>query len=75
MIRESKGPLLTRRERQICDLLVHGLTNKEIGLKLDISHRTVEDFRPIIFRKLKVRNAVELVLRVHRLGKFSEATA
>ena len=63
---------LTPREKQVCDLLVHGLENKEIAIKLGSSHRTIEDHRANIMRKMQVKNAVELILKVHGLGKFSE---
>lgn len=52
---------LTKREQQIKCLLVQGHANKVIALELGISQRTVEAHRARIFRKLQVRNAVELV--------------
>lgn len=51
---------LTERQRHVCDLLVLGLSTKEISARLDISPRTVEEHRAEVFRKLGVRNAVEL---------------
>lgn len=55
---------LTDREREVCDLLTQGKTNKEIANQLQISHRTVEWHRASIFAKKGVRNAVELVRSV-----------
>lgn len=52
---------LTLRQRQVFDLLIEGLTNKQIGLQLGISHRTVEDHQDVIFKKLGVHNRVQLV--------------
>jgi DNA-binding NarL/FixJ family response regulator len=52
---------LTSKQQSICDLLVIGLSSKEISTRMRISHRTVEAHRTEIFRKMGVRNAVELV--------------
>lgn len=52
---------LTQRQRAVCDLLIEGLSNKEISERLGISHRTVEAHRIAVFRKCGVRNVVELV--------------
>lgn len=53
--------VLTERQRAVCDLLIEGLSNKEISERLGISHRTVEAHRIAVFRKYGVRNVVELV--------------
>jgi DNA-binding NarL/FixJ family response regulator len=55
---------LTRREIEVCAFLCKGWDNKEVGRKLRISHRTVEDHRYHILRKYHCRNVVELVLTV-----------
>lgn len=52
---------LTGREETVCELIVSGMTTKEIARRLDISPRTVEAHRAAIFAKKGVRNAVELV--------------
>ncbi len=52
---------LTSRERHILRLLATGLSNKEVGLKLDISYRTVEVHRAHIMEKLKAKSVVDLV--------------
>lgn len=43
---------LTEREREVVAGLVRGLTNKQIGQALGISHRTVEIHRARVMRKL-----------------------
>jgi two-component system response regulator DegU len=58
-------PCLTRREREICALLFKGRTNKQIGIDFNISARTVEDHKYSIYRKVGVRNAVELVNKAY----------
>jgi FixJ family two-component response regulator len=44
--------LLTHREMEVVAGLVRGLTNKQIGQELGISHRTVEIHRARLMRKL-----------------------
>jgi DNA-binding NarL/FixJ family response regulator len=53
---------LTRRERQIIDVVVEGQTNKDIAATLGISEYTVKHHLTNIFDKLGVYNRVELVL-------------
>jgi DNA-binding NarL/FixJ family response regulator len=43
---------LTSREREVAMGLARGLTNKQIGRELGISHRTVEIHRARLKRKL-----------------------
>ncbi len=52
---------LTPRERQVFACLVEGLSNKEIGLVLAISPRTVEIFRAKVMAKLSVDSLSALV--------------
>jgi DNA-binding CsgD family transcriptional regulator len=55
---------LTAREREVAAHLMDGLTSKEIGKALSISHRTVEIYRARLMRKYKASNTGDLV---HRL--------
>jgi DNA-binding CsgD family transcriptional regulator len=52
---------LTAREREVAAFLMDGLTSKEIGRQLNISHRTVEIYRARLMRKYKASNTGELV--------------
>jgi PAS domain S-box-containing protein len=52
---------LTAREREVAAYLMDGLTSKEIGRALTISHRTVEIYRARLMRKYKAANTGELV--------------
>jgi DNA-binding NarL/FixJ family response regulator len=51
----------TQREIEIIQLLADGLTNKEIGDKLFISHRTVDTHRTNIMKKVGVNNVAGLI--------------
>ena len=52
---------LTGREREVAALLLDGLTSKEIGRTLAISHRTVEIYRAGLMRKYQASNTGDLV--------------
>ena len=52
---------LTGREREVAARLLEGLTSKEIGRALDISHRTVEIYRARLMRKYSASTAADLV--------------
>jgi len=52
---------LTAREREVATLLMDGLTSKEIGRALLISHRTVEIYRAKLMRKYTASNTGDLV--------------
>lgn len=52
---------LTPREREVAACLMHGLTSKEIGKTLSISHRTVEIHRAHLMRKYQATSSVDLV--------------
>jgi DNA-binding CsgD family transcriptional regulator len=49
----SRGPL-TPQEREITNLAAAGLTNKQVGERLRLSHRTVATHLHNVFRKLEV---------------------
>ena len=52
---------LTGREREVAARLLQGLTSKEIGRALEISHRTVEIYRARLMRKYNASTAADLV--------------
>jgi DNA-binding CsgD family transcriptional regulator len=55
---------LTPREAQICELLVKGMTDREIGRLLRLGYWTIRTHLQHVFRKVEVSNRVELT---HRL--------
>ena len=52
---------LTKREIEILKLIAQGFSNKEIGEKLFISHRTVDTHRTNLLDKLEVKNIAGLI--------------
>jgi DNA-binding CsgD family transcriptional regulator len=52
---------LTRREREVLNLISEGCSNKEGALRMRISPRTFESHRAEAMRKLGARNTADLV--------------
>jgi DNA-binding NarL/FixJ family response regulator len=50
---------LTEREKEVLQLLAAGLTNKEIGSRLDIAENTVKNHLKSILGKLHLQNRVQ----------------
>lgn len=53
--------LLTPNEREVMDLIVSGKANKVIARQLDVSIRTVENRRRMVFEKMGAESVAELV--------------
>ena len=56
----SRVASLTPREVEVLVLVAEGMTNREIGEKLDISPRTVETHRERVMTKLRIRTVAGL---------------
>jgi FixJ family two-component response regulator len=52
---------LSARQREVMGLAVEGLSSKEIGTKLKISPKTVENHRAWVMLRMGARNVAELV--------------
>lgn len=52
---------LSAREREVARLVAGGLSSKEIAQRLDLSARTVENYRANLMQKLGVRDTASLV--------------
>jgi len=57
----QRGPALSRREREVLQLLAQGLANKQIARALTISERTVKFHVTSIFNKLGADNRAQAV--------------
>ena len=68
---EELSESLTAREREVLDLLGHGLSNKLIGRELHISEHTVKFHISSLYAKLGVNNRAEAVSRGARYGLIS----
>lgn len=56
----AKLAQLTCREREVLIEIARGRSNKEIGVKFDISVRTIESHREALMRKLGIRGTAAL---------------
>ena len=54
--------LLTAKERRLVRELVTGATNREIAARLGLREQTVKNLLSEIYRKVGVRNRLELAL-------------
>lgn len=58
---ESRAALLTPRERQVMELVVHGLPNKAVAMRLGVTRKAVEAYRARVMRKMEAESLAELV--------------
>ncbi|MFT3979235.1 MAG: response regulator transcription factor [Ferruginibacter sp.] len=64
----TQQPLITRREKEVLQLIADGLTNTEISAKLFISTPTVNTHRKSLLEKLEVKNTATLIGKAVKLG-------
>lgn len=66
---ESAGKTdLTLREREVLGLVVQGMSNRDIGDRLGISAKTVDNHRSNLMRKINVHSVAELMSFAMREG-------
>lgn len=63
-------PLLTKREREVFELLVDDKTTKEIAEELFISEKTVRNHISNTIQKLGVKGRAQAVVELIRLGEL-----
>lgn len=61
-------PLLTKREKEVFDLLVQDKTTREIAKELFISEKTVRNHISNTMQKLGVKGRSQAVIELVRLG-------
>lgn len=59
--KHSDVPLVTRREKEVLELIANGMTNNEIAQKLFISITTVDTHRKNLLTKFGSRNTASLI--------------
>lgn len=67
-IPSKEVPNLTRREKDILELLVKGMTSQEIAATLFLSSYTIDTHRKNMLQKFNVRNTQSLINVVRGLG-------
>ncbi len=69
-----RRPALTERQREVLDLLMDGLSNKEIARRLALSHFTVRNHVSQILRSFDVSTRREAEARGRASGRVEPAT-
>jgi RNA polymerase sigma factor (sigma-70 family) len=65
---------LTRRERQVADLIVQGLPSKQIAAQLGIAENTVKVHRDRLMHKMQVRSVAALINLLTRAEMAARST-
>ncbi|KWW32776.1 DNA-binding NarL/FixJ family response regulator [Cupriavidus metallidurans] len=60
--------LLTARERSVLKLVAEGRSNRQVGIYMNLSPKTIEKYRASLMRKLGITNLTELVLIAISMG-------
>lgn len=63
--------ILTKREKEVFDLLVNNKTTKDIASILNISEKTVRNHISNTMQKLSVKGRAQAVVELIRLGEIS----
>ena len=60
---------LTEREREVFDLVVTGMLNKQIGAELGIVEKTVKVHRARVMQKMKAKSLADLVRMAEKVNQ------
>jgi len=63
--------ILTKREKEVFDLLVQNKITKEIAKKLNISEKTVRNHISNVMQKLGVKGRAAAVVELLKIGEIS----
>lgn len=63
--------ILTKREKEVFDLLVNNKTTKEISDNLKISEKTVRNHISNVMQKLSVTGRAQAVVELIKLGEIT----
>ena len=66
-----KKGILTKREREVFELLINNKTTNEIAEELGISEKTVRNHIPNAMQKLGVKGRAGAVVELLKLGELS----
>jgi FixJ family two-component response regulator len=65
---EARVATLTKREREVMQLVISGMLNKQIADALGTAERTVKTQRALMLEKMGVRSVAQLVRLTEKIG-------
>lgn len=65
-----ESSIMTKREREVFELLVQDSTTKEIATELFISEKTVRNHISNVIQKLGVKGRAQAVVELLRMGEL-----
>jgi RNA polymerase sigma factor (sigma-70 family) len=71
---QERSESLTSREREVVDMVVRGMLNKQIADKIGITENTVKVHRSRAMEKMQAKSLAELVKMMDRLQSSSEGS-
>ena len=69
---QSRFDSLSARQREVMELAVSGLSSKEIGIRLSISPKTVENHRAWVMERIGARNVADLIRKAMKIRAHQE---
>jgi two-component system response regulator FixJ len=69
---QSRFDSLSARQREVMELAVAGLSSKEIGIRLNISPKTVENHRAWVMERIGARNVADLIRKAMKIRSHKE---
>jgi RNA polymerase sigma factor (sigma-70 family) len=69
---QTRFEALSARQREVMELAVSGLSSKEIGIRLNISPKTVENHRAWVMERIGARNIADLIRKAMKIHAHRE---
>jgi FixJ family two-component response regulator len=69
---QSRFNALSLRQRQVMELAADGLSSKEIGIRLKISPKTVDNHRSWVMERMRARNLADLIRMAMKIQMHNE---
>jgi FixJ family two-component response regulator len=63
-----RAEVLSPREREVMTLVVAGMLNKQVGLQLGVTERTIKAHRARVMRKMRAASLADLVRMGEKIG-------
>lgn len=64
----GKKSLLSKKDIQVVRFMIQGLNTRDIGYEMNLSFRTIENKKNIMYKKLGVDSAIIFIRKIVRLN-------